>query len=85
MPGDSSIDSLLPQNDPERQYYNNVRRLFGSENVAVVGVITDNVYTPHTLQKIKRLTDEFRKIPEVKNVLSLTNARDIVAFILGEP
>lgn len=82
---DSSIDSLLPQHDPERQYYNDVRRLFGGEDIAVVGLITDNVYTPQTLQKIKRLTEEFRKIPEVKNVFSLTNAPDIVAFILGEP
>lgn len=82
---DSSIESLLPQNDPEKQYYNDVRRLFGSEDVAVVGLITDNIYTPQTLQKIKRLTEEFKKIPEVKSAFSLTNAPDIVAKILGEP
>jgi len=82
---DSSIESLLPQDDPEKQYYNEVRRLFGSEDVAVIGIITDNVYTPQTLEKIKRLTEDFRKIPEVKNVFSLTNAPDIVAKILGEP
>ncbi|MBI3246649.1 MAG: MMPL family transporter [Deltaproteobacteria bacterium] len=82
---DSSIESLLPQDDPEKQYYNDVRRLFGSEDVAVVGLITDNIYTPQTLQKIKRLTEEFKKIPEVKSVFSLSNAPDIVAKILGEP
>jgi predicted RND superfamily exporter protein len=48
---DSSIESLLPQDDPEKQYYNEVRRLFGSEDVAVIGIITDNVYTPQTLEK----------------------------------
>lgn len=82
---DSSIESLLPQDDPEKQYYNDVRRLFGSEDVAVVGLITDNIYTPHTLQKITRLTEEFKKIPEIKSVFSLTNAPDIVAKIIGEP
>jgi predicted RND superfamily exporter protein len=80
---DSSLDSLLPDNDPERQYYNDVVRLFGSENVAVVGILTDTIYTPQTLQKIQHLTDEFRKIPEVKNVFSLTNAPDIIAKITG--
>ncbi len=80
---DSSLDSLLPDNDPERQYYNDVVRLFGSENVAVIGILTDNIYTPHTLQKIQRLTDEFRKIPEVKTVFSLTNAPDVIAKITG--
>ncbi|NOT55986.1 MAG: MMPL family transporter, partial [Deltaproteobacteria bacterium] len=80
---DSSLDSLLPDNDPERQYYNDVVRLFGSENVAVIGILADNIYTPPTLQKIQRLTDELRKIPEVKNVFSLANAPDIIAKITG--
>ena len=82
---DSSIESLLPQDDPEKQYYNDVRRLFGSEDVAVVGLITDNIYTPHTLQKITRLTEEFKKIPEIKSVFTLPNAPDIVAKVIGEP
>jgi len=80
---DSSLDSLLPDNDPERQYYNDVVRLFGSENVAVIGILADNIYTPQTLQKIQHLTNEFRKIPEVKNAFSLTNAPDIIAKITG--
>ena len=58
---DSSLDNLLPDNDPERQYYNDVVRLFGSENVAVIGILADNIYTPQTLEKIQRLTDEFVK------------------------
>ena len=81
---DSSLDSLLPDNDPERQYYNDVVRLFGSENVAVIGILADNIYTPQTLEKIQRLTDEFRKIPEVKSAFSLTNAPDIIAKVIGE-
>jgi predicted RND superfamily exporter protein len=81
---DTSIDSLLPQNDPERQYYEEVRRLFGGEDIAVIGLVTDNIYTPQTLQKIKRLTEEFRKIPEVKTVVSLTNLPDIVARIVAD-
>lgn len=81
---DSSLDSLLPDNDPERQYYNDVVRLFGSENVAVIGILADNIYTPQTLEKIRRLTDEFRKIPEVKSAFSLTNAPDIIAKVIGE-
>lgn len=81
---DSSVEALLPRGDPEKQYYDEIRRTFGSDDVAVVGVIADTIYTPQTLQKIKRLTEEFRKIPEVKSVLSLTNAKDPVANVLGE-
>jgi hypothetical protein len=78
---DGSVDSLLPKNDPEKQYYNEVRRIFGSEEIGVIGLVTDNVYTPEVLQKIKRLTEEIRKIPEVRSVISLTNAQDIIASV----
>ena len=81
---DSSVESMLPQGDPEKQYYDEVRRLFGSDDVAVIGIITDNIYTPQVLEKVKRLTDEFRKIPEVKYVYSLANAPDILAKVTGE-
>jgi len=80
---DSSAESILPQGDPEKGYYDEVRRLFGSDDVVVIGLITDNIYTPQVLQKVKRLTAEFRKIPEVKSVYSLTNAPDILAKVTG--
>jgi hydrophobe/amphiphile efflux-3 (HAE3) family protein len=80
---DSSVESMLPQGDPEKLYYDDVRRLFGSDDVAVIGLIADDIYTPQVLQKVQRLTDEFRKIPEVKSVLSLTNASDILAKVTG--
>jgi hypothetical protein len=37
------------------------------------------------LQKIKRLTDEIRQIPEVKDVFSLTNVQDIITSVAKEP
>ena len=52
---DSSVDSLLPKEDPEKHYYNEVRQLFGSDEIGIIGLITDNVYTAAVLQKIKRL------------------------------
>jgi predicted RND superfamily exporter protein len=84
---DSSVESLLPQGDPEKGYYDTVRQVFGNrDDVAIIAIVADTVYTPQTLQKIKRLTEELspQKIPEVKSVLSLTNAKDVVADVLGE-
>src|SRR5207249_1898359 len=57
--------------------------LFGSDDVVVIGIIADTIYTPLVLQKVQRLTEEFRKIPEVKSVRSLTNLPDIVAKVVG--
>ena len=80
---DSSVASILPQGDPEKRYYDEVRLLFGSDDVAIVGLIADNIYTPQVLHKIQHLTDELRKIPEVKSVMSLTTAPDVVAKVTG--
>ena len=78
---DSSVESLLPKDDPEKQYYEGIRQLFGSDEIGVIGVVADNVYTPQVLQKIKRLTNEIQKIPEVKDVISLTNAPDVITSV----
>src|SRR5262245_62985553 len=81
---DSSVDSLLPQNDPEKQYYNEVRQLFGSDEIGVIGLVADNVYTPEVLQKLRRLTEEVKKVPAVKSALSLANAPDIIGSVTEE-
>jgi len=76
---DSSVESLLPRDDPEKTYYAEVRRLFGS---GVIGVVTDNIYTPAVLHKIRRLTDEIKQIEGVENVISVTNTPDAIIDII---
>ncbi len=80
---DSSVEAMLPKEDPERQYYQEVRRLFGRDDVGVVAIVTDSIYTPETFQKIDRLTAAIRKIPEVKTAMSVTNAIDPIAAVAG--
>ncbi len=81
---DSSVEGLLPKEDPEKEYYEEVRRLFGNDGIGVIGVVAGNVYTPEALSKIKRLTEEIQKIPEVKSVLSLANAQDVITSVAEE-
>ena len=78
---DSSIESLLPKDDPEKEYYEEVRRLFGSDEIVVIGLVAENVYTPEVLKKIQRITEAIREIPEVKSVASLTNAQDVIRTV----
>jgi predicted RND superfamily exporter protein/CRP-like cAMP-binding protein len=83
---DSSVESLLPRNDPEKTYYAEVRRLFGSDEIGVIGLVTDNIYTPAVLHKIRRLTDEIKQIDGVENVVSVTNTPDaIIEIIPSDP
>ncbi len=82
---DSSVENLYAQDDPNKKYYDEVRTLFGSDDMGVIGFVTENVYTPATLEKIKRITAEVEKVDGVESVLSLTNVRDPVADVVNLP
>lgn len=82
---DSSVESLLSQDNPDSQYYAEVRRLFGSDEVGVVGLLADDIYTADVLHKITRLTEALEKIEGVQEVLSLANAVDPIADVVEPP
>jgi predicted RND superfamily exporter protein len=82
---ESSLSSVLPAGDPQIEYYDKVRQTFGSDDVAVVGVIADDVFSNRTLAKIARVTDEIAKIKGVEGVTSITNAPDPAEDVIQQP
>jgi uncharacterized protein len=82
---DSSVDALLPQDDPERRYSNEIRNLYGSDEIGFIGVFADDVYQSAVLEKISRLTNDIANVEGVAKVVSLTNLPDPVADIAGPP
>ncbi len=74
---DSAVDQLLPEHDPDGAYYETVRRAFGSEEIAVVGLFADDVFAAKTLARIDRLTRELSAMPGVQDVTSLTNLQRV--------
>ncbi len=82
---DSSVESLLPGDNTDSQYYAEIRQLFGSDEIGVVGLVADTIYTPETLQKIARLSEQLKAIEGVDDVISLANAVDPVANVLDPP
>jgi predicted RND superfamily exporter protein len=73
---EGSVESVLPRNDPEVQYYAEVRAQFGSDDIAVVGVRAPDVFTVATLTKIARVTDLLAALEGVDRVVSITNTVD---------
>jgi hypothetical protein len=74
---DSAVDRLLPEGDADGIHYDGVRRAFGSEEVAVVGVFADDVFAPPTLARIARLSAELARLADVEEVTSVTTAQRI--------
>src|SRR6266849_6959185 len=73
---ESSLESMLPAGDPKVEYYAATRAIFGSDDVAVVGVHARDVFDGQTITKIARVTDALAKIEGVEHVLSITNTVD---------
>ncbi len=73
---ENSLESMLPAGDPKVEYYNATRAVFGSDDVAVVGVHARDIFDPGTIQKIARVTEALAKIEGVERVLSIANAVD---------
>jgi hypothetical protein len=82
---EDSLESMLPSGDPEVAYYNDIRDIFGSDDVGVVGVLADDVFARATIEKIARVTDAIAKVPGVEQVLSLANSVDPAADVLDPP
>ncbi|MGH7820418.1 MAG: hypothetical protein ACREQ9_11630, partial [Candidatus Binatia bacterium] len=82
---ESSLATILPEGDPQIDYYARIRETFGSDDVAVVGVRAEDLFAASTLEKIARVTDALGKIRGVERVLSITNAVDPAADVFHPP
>ena len=74
---DPSAEGLMVANDPARVLYEQVKRRFGSDNLTVVVVKADDVFTPAVLRAVQRLTEGLERLDGVTRVESLTTVRNI--------
>lgn len=71
---DPSIDRLLSQSDEDVQYYHKIRRIFGSDENYIISVRADNLFVPDVFEQIRSITSRVEALPEVRRVVSITNA-----------
>src|SRR6478609_2853548 len=51
---DPSVDSILPANSPDRQYFDRVKKVFDSGGTVIVALKDENdIFTTDNLEKIK--------------------------------
>ena len=73
----SDIFSSLPDDDPDASLYKKIGDEFGGNNMGMIVLETDDIYTAEVLQHVKQITDSLRIIEGVSTVTSLTNIIDI--------
>lgn len=74
---DPSANRLLSEDLPAKQFYDQARRMFGSDETFVIMLTADDVFTSDIFERINRMTRRISDVESVHHVVSLTNAVDI--------
>jgi len=74
---ETAVEKILPTEGPTRDRYKQFRETFGDDELLVVGVKTDDLFTRANLERIATLTERFSKAPGVRQVVSLSTAPDL--------
>jgi uncharacterized protein len=68
--------NIVPENDPDQQYFKEFKSLFGEDgNIMAIGIKDSAVYQADNFLKMRLLTDELARIKGVKSVLGLPNLK----------
>jgi len=74
---DTSSSTLILSGSPENAYHDKIKKIFGSDQVLLVGITGADLLQSRQLRRIRDLTAELEKISGVRRVLSLTNVMDV--------
>jgi predicted RND superfamily exporter protein len=68
---DPSTESLLPRGDPATAVYRRAVRDFGDDQVYVIAMQTDELFTAENLRALRRISDAISRLDGVRSVQSL--------------
>ncbi len=74
---ETAVEKILPTEGLTHDRYKHFRETFGNDELLVVGVKTDGLFTRTNLERIVTLTERFSKAPGVRQVVSLSTAPDL--------
>jgi predicted RND superfamily exporter protein len=75
----ADILSSLPDDDPDAALLKEIGEKFGSNNMGIIILSTDNIYQMNVVEDIKSITDTLGLIDGILSVTSLTNIFNIRA------
>ena len=76
---DASNEGFMLEQDPARRYYEQVKATFGSDELTVVMVKADDIFTAPALHAIQRVSNTLERVDGVVRVDSLATVDNISA------
>ncbi|MFC1742656.1 RND family transporter [Candidatus Riflebacteria bacterium] len=74
----SSMARMFLDGDPEREVYTKYKKHFGDDEICVIALKSENIFSTPFIKKLTALTGEIENIPGVDEVVSMTNVQNIV-------
>ncbi|GAA4827701.1 MMPL family transporter [Algivirga pacifica] len=69
---------IIPEDDPDMEYYTKFRELFGEDaNAFVLGIKDDRLYELEQFNKFKALGEEIEQLEGISNILSIAKVQTI--------
>lgn len=78
LPVETSVESLIMEDDPDLLFHNDFKEQFGEDEFLVAAFSDPDIFTPDFLRFIERLTGQLEDIEEVREVVSLTNVENVI-------
>ena len=78
LPVETSVESLIIENDPDLEFYENFKDQFGEDEFLVVGYESPRMFTDEFLERVDSLTMDLEDISGVREVVSITSVEDIL-------
>ncbi len=73
----SDIISSLPEDDPTAMMYKNVGKQFGGNDMGMIALETDNIFSAEVLEHVKQISDTIKNMKGISTVTSITDIIDI--------
>lgn len=80
---DASIDTMIPMDDPILAEQQGVADEFGSQELFLIAIQSENVFSPATLRKIGEMAELIEAVPGVEKVTSPLNAQMVESGFFG--
>jgi predicted RND superfamily exporter protein len=77
---DNDLTMWISKDEPIYQQYERFRHEFGGQRLLLIAFQSDELFTPHSLEFIRLVTDEIERVSTVERVQSLATANVVIGL-----
>ncbi len=85
---ETTFQNLIPENDPDRVFYDDVRAQFGSDDNAIIYIASDSLWTPDNLALLEEIHYQLEDsdfAEKVDSIFNVTNIKFVDGALSASP